>query len=196
MSGVGTMRFAALSVAFGCMLATTAPARGQTVVRNIDVHVESEHPVELLGHSESNARWASMCRSPCDVPVPLTWTYEVRAEDASTSTTFHLRATEDDAKVAVRPASPFRIGLGSVLTAFGVLGGVVGAILTHVGSLEQGCPGVVSTTGTFPGAGCNPYPNRDLQLVGPIVVGAGIAAVVGGILLIVDGSTMRASQVE
>jgi len=84
MHGMGMTRLAALSlVACGCILGTPSPARGQTVVQNIDVHVESEHPVELLGHSESNTRWSSMCRSPCDVPVPLTWTYEVQAEDAS-----------------------------------------------------------------------------------------------------------------
>lgn len=185
----GTTRTGAVSVLCACALGAASPARGQTVVRNIDVHVQSEHPVELLGHSENGAGWASMCLSPCDIPVPLTWTYQVRAQDASTSTTFELRPNGDDARVVVRPKSSLRTGTGAGLVALGALGGIAGYILTQLGSVDVACPG-------FSGTGCDAAPNKDFQVIGPIVMLASVAAVVSGILLIVDGSTMHASQVE
>jgi hypothetical protein len=191
----GMTRLAAVSALCACVLGAVSPARGQTVVRNIDVHVESAHPVELLGHSENGAGWASMCLSPCDIPVPLTWTYQVRAQDASTSPTFELKPTRDDANIVVRPKSPARTGLGIGLLATGVLGGLAGYLLTQLGSVQVGCPGASTATGSFPG-GCDATPNKDYQVVGPIVMLASLAAVVSGILLIVDGSTMHASQVE
>ncbi len=187
-------RSAVVSMICGCVLGAASPARAQTVVPNIDVHVDSEHPVELLGHSQTGAGWASMCRSPCDIPVPLTWLYQVRAEDESTSTTFALRPTDGDANVVVRPRSPVRTGLGIGAVVLGTLGAITGYVLTQVGSVEQSCPSVVPSTGSF--LGCDAYPNRDLQVVGPIVIVASVAALVSGIVLIVDGSTMHASQVE
>jgi hypothetical protein len=49
--------------------------------------------------------------------------------------------------------------------------------------------------GSFSG-GCDETPNKDFQVVGPIVMFASLAAIESGIMLIVDGSTMHASQVE
>jgi hypothetical protein len=176
----------------GVLVGRTASA--QTVVPNVELHLESQRPVELLGRSEGSRGWAAICLAPCDIPVPGTWTYAVRDEaDLSTSPTFHLSPSRnDDANVVVRPKSPGRVAGGVVLAVLGGLAIPVGLLFTGIGTVHQGCPAGASPT--YPGAGCDPNPNQTYAIAGPIVMTVGVLALLGGILLAVDGSTMHATQ--
>jgi hypothetical protein len=172
----------------GYVLPAPREAWAQTVVPNVDVHVDAPRPVELVGRPDGSKGWASICRSPCDLPVPLTWTYAVQAEDYTTSSTFRLKPTSEDAHVVVRPENSKRV-VGGVLIA--VLGGLVatsGYVLMQIGSERAGCPGTDSN--------CNMAPNQGDTAPGTLMFITGLLTMVVGAAFAIDGSMARVSQVQ
>lgn len=188
-----TQTLAALLVTGAYILPSALPAWAQTVTPNVDVHLESPRPVELLGRPEGSKGWASICQSPCDQPVPLTWTYEVQNADYTTSTTFQLKPTSDEAHVLVRPANPTRVGGGVLLAVLGGLVGASGYALMQIGSERLGCPGI---TGASPGQGCDAAPYQGDTLPGTLMLFTGVLTAVVGAVLAIDGATTHASQVQ
>lgn len=171
----------------GSVLPTPRQAWAQTVVQNVDVHVDAPRPVELVGRADGSKGWASICRSPCDLPVPLTWTYAVQSDDYTRSSTFRL-APSEEAHLVVRPENSKRVA-GGVLVA--ILGGLVatsGYVLTQIGGQRAACPG------TDPG--CDMAPNQADTVPGTLMVITGLVTMVVGAAFAIDGSMTRVSQVQ
>jgi Caspase domain len=148
--------------------------------RGAIVHVEGDERV-VLERSEGNGAWTKACSAPCDQELPLSSMYRVGGSGVRLSAPFQLAAQPGQRIVVhVNAASKLRYVSGYVLGAAGINTMLVGAliILNHtVGAAADGA----EVSGPS-------------KTAGQITVGAGAAALLGGILLVTGNASSNLEQ--
>jgi hypothetical protein len=130
------------------------------------VHVEASKGVRLLQEPMVGEPWRTACFAPCDRPLPITGRYQVVGGGFRPSTVFTLDAPSGTEETLVVD-DPSR-----TLSTVGVVGLVSGPIVTAVG--------LFVTLSLLGGDG----PNPPVLYTGFAVMGAGLVALVGGIVLV------------
>lgn len=164
----------------------------------VRLHVDTPNPVRVYerasatgtvnGYAVTATVDAPVCVSPCDKVLDGSdgSTFYVRGDGVPTSREFSFAGMNGDADLHVKPGSPALRTGGWVLTGLGIAATVVGAtgmLIGYVGapySTTLNTDGSVSTTKTFSG---------DVRTPSIIIAAAGGVAIVGGIVMIVNGRT-------
>jgi hypothetical protein len=140
--------------------------------------VRLEQDLDSVHHSD----WNTICVAPCDVQVDTALDYRVAGGLMKASTDFSLRANDGEREdIHIEPASRLwyvvgvvGVSAGSAVFVFGLFSTVLAPVLQ---GLVEG-PSVTSTERTD----------------GWIMVGAGAAAAVGGLVLMLTNRTTSVSQ--
>lgn len=145
------------------------------------VHLESDEAVALEARSGDRA-WTFVCGSPCDAPVPLAGEYRIAGSGVRASSPFRIEAAPG-ARVVINVAAASKAGFagGVVLTSVGGAAIPIGLLVWVVGSICNGGDG-------------GPCASNGAQTAGEVILVAGIAGVIGGIILIASNAHTRASQ--
>ena len=123
-SGHRLVRLGAAAASVSALLAATGSARGQQAsdaVRpeapSVLVHIDAPHEV-LLEAAEQGSSWLPRCLSPCDMELPPTASYRLRASGIKTSAPFSLVAPAGEVEtVRVHEANPGLFVTGIVAIA-------------------------------------------------------------------------------
>ncbi len=130
--------------------ALPVPASVKTVV----VHIESERPVRLEVKGATGKSWIPMCKSPCDVPVPLVATYRILGDGVRGTAPFGLDgAPGQTVVVEVDPASKAGFAGGIVLVSVAPIVSVIGLVLLVAGQPHGSTAGLGLTLGGLVGVG-------------------------------------------
>jgi hypothetical protein len=144
--------------------------------RTVLVHVEGDSPVELEAISGQTGRWATVCSTPCDAPLPLGPEYRVAGPGVRPSPSFELGASPGRRVV-------LRVSTGSKAAyAGGIALAAVGTAALFAGTLVL----------VF-GAGGDQV---DVDVAaGGALAGAGLAVFLAGLVLVFRNKESRATQV-
>jgi hypothetical protein len=175
-----------------------APAPSADDAGVVRLHVDTPNPVRVYerasatgtvnGYAVTATVDAPVCVSPCDKVLDGSdgSTFYVRGDSVPTSNEFSFAGMKGDADLHVKPGSSgLRTG-GWVLTGLGIAATAVGATGMLIGyagtpySTTLNTDGSVSTTKTFSG---------DARTPSIIIAAAGGVAIVGGIIMILNGRT-------
>ena len=164
-------------------IAVTSVARaddaGPTPVPTVRVHVEAPNASLEVADGQN---WVTVCEAPCDSELPLMTTYRLVSPD-STSASFRIGAKPGD-RVALlaKPAAGARAAGGVTLIVVGgvsVVSGVFVVVRSNLGNID-----VLSRTGRA----------EDHHYGGEVIAGLGVAAVVGGIVLVATSHPAAVDQ--
>jgi hypothetical protein len=152
------------------------------------VHVESDRTVSVESRGPAERRWTVSCESPCDSELPLSREYRIVGHGVKRSAAFQLDGLAGS-RVAIDVKTGTKLGYysGAGLLAVGTGGALLGTLIMLAGAMplsgEQG--GDRRREYLLPGAG---------------LTVAGVAGIVGGVLMMtgnrtrVDQSTLPASS--
>jgi hypothetical protein len=148
------------------------------------VHIESDAPVILERRDPGGGRWALACSAPCDEELPLASSYRISGAGVRDSNSFRLNARPGDHIVLdVSTASKGAFAGGIVLTSIGGGSLLLGAMVLMTVAAENAS---------------NPYQSSNSDgnagTVGWIMLGAGAASVLVGVLVIVGNRHSNVGQ--
>jgi len=162
------------------------PPRRRAVVErgSVLVHMDAEEGVVLESIAPGSGRWALVCAAPCDAQVPLGREYRISGEGIRPSRPFGIQAPPGQ-RVTLSVVTGSRAGYsgGLALTSVGSAAVVVGLFVVLFGAL--------GTCDSF--GNCTPA-DGGVETAGLVITLAGVAVLVGGIILVASNSRSRATQ--
>jgi hypothetical protein len=160
--------------------ATSAAADAMVWVR-----LDGSDDARLEQDTTGSGDWRIVCQAPCDRQLSNAKDYRITGGGMKNSAVFNLRGQQGDHEtVTVSSASKAWFVVGIVLVPVGGLVTLVGLMVGLVGSL-------VSTAATSPS---DRVSGDNMAHAGWITAGIGVAALVGGIVLIVSNARTSAAQ--
>jgi hypothetical protein len=159
---------------FLAAMALAPDAHAEESVPQVRVHVDSEKPVTLYRKPSDGDAWVEACTAPCNKDLPLEDAYRI----GEASDEFHLQARAGETvHLAVGKRSPTGYVASTLGLGAGVVGIVIGSVLTVVGAAEAGieCGNV---DGRQARAHCQSYKDDgpSLRNLGLVTLGLGVAA--------------------
>lgn len=189
-------------------LAVTAPARAQSapsqaaeeedpldtpdgkVIHTAIVRLDPVPGVTLEARVDGTGDWEPVCTAPCAGKQRIDAMYRVTGDDIRSSAPFRL-ATGENGRVDlhVRRVAKTPHTLGIVLTVVGGIGLGVGGIATLGAALSSAtqCEG-----DNKEGIPCSP--NQDGLIVGLSIGAAGLASLIGGLVLMGENQNTEVAQ--
>jgi hypothetical protein len=151
------------------------------------VHLDADPGVVLESISPGSGRWALVCAAPCDAAVPLGRQYRIAGEGIRPSRAFGIEAAPGGhAEISVSAATKGGFQGGIALSSVGAGAIIVGLTVVFVGALGACGDGDFGT--------CDGPANGGLETAGAIISLAGVALLVGGIILTVSNARTKATQ--
>ncbi len=145
------------------------------------VHVEADRQV-VLERSDRTGPWSVACTSPCDKELPLASRYRFAGAGVRNSGAFQLAAGPGEHTVLhVKSASKALVVAGYFLAGTGLATAGAGSLVLLNKSLEASGYGPASDGGPS-------------KTAGEVMVAAGAAAIVGGIVMIATNLTSKVDQ--
>jgi hypothetical protein len=155
------------------------------------IHIEASSPVTLHEATVTLDGWRRPieCQSPCDKIVDgrSGRAFFFAGDEIPESTRFLLSEKSGDVAVRVSPGNASARTAGTAMLATGIIGASVGAVLLPIGLAMNASR--ASTPPPGPGLGALETHASPLPLAGGIMLGAGAALVVTGIVMNVLGDT-------
>jgi hypothetical protein len=160
----------------GTVPAPSAPAANGERPSEVWVHLDASGGVLLQQDVTNDDDWQTVCAAPCDRLLPTAFFYRVAGDDTKSSADFALRAPRGTREtLVVDRASKSAFVWGLV--------GVVGGPLTLL-------TGEVFVFSLLAGDG----PNPPILYAGFAMMGIGVIATVGGIVLMVSNARTKVKQ--
>lgn len=148
-----------------------------------EAYVLIDGPHAAMLERQDGDRWTRVCAAPCDRPFAIGKTYRIAGKDVRETTPFVLEG-KPGATVTLH-FSETKHATGSALVQAGVIITIVGG-LTFIGSVFGSC----SEEGG--GDACTNY--QWLTYTGGAVAVLGVAAIISGVVLMVQGSNATVDQ--
>jgi hypothetical protein len=150
------------------------------------VHIEADAHVVIERRDPGARTLVPACTAPCDMALPLSASYRAAGSDVRSSAPFHLGASSGERvllDVHTAPQGPFVGGVTAASVGGGavVVGGIVLSLNWFLGVLS-------CSKGDCPG------PSEGVNDVGFVMVGAGAAALVAGVAVLVTSSRSTVTQ--
>lgn len=144
------------------------------------VHLDGPEDARL---EQYKGDWVTACSAPCDVQLPVSSDYRIEGGGIRPSTVFQLTGNQGDhVTVTVNAGSTGWFVAGIVLTPIGGLVALVGGLVGLAGSIAASSP-----TADLSNA-------RSVAASGWTAFAIGAAALIGGVLLIVNNAKTTATQ--
>jgi hypothetical protein len=164
--------------------ATTAQAqRAHALAGPNEAYVLVDGPRAAMLERQDGDRWTRVCAAPCDRPFAIGMTYRIAGDDVRETMPFVLEG-KPGATVTLH-FSESKHATGSALVQAGVIVTIVGG-LTLVGSVFGSC----SESGGEDA--CTNY--QWLTYTGGAVAVVGVAAIISGVVLMIQGSKGTVDQ--
>jgi hypothetical protein len=145
------------------------------------VHLDGPDDARL---EQFKGDWVTACSAPCDIQLPVSSDYRVEGGGIRPSTVFQLTGNQGDhVTVTVNAGSTGWFVLGIVITPIGGLVALVGALVGLAGSVAASSPSNLDPNGA-----------RSVAAGGWTAFAIGGAALIGGILLIVNNAKTTTTQ--
>lgn len=148
-----------------------------------EVYVLIEGPKTATLEAADGDSFRTVCKAPCDLPFATGKTYRIAGDDVHPSEPFELHG--DSGSTVVLQVDDSKHHTGSLVTQGGVIVTLVGGLMV-VGGVFGSC------AESNLGDACDTY--RWLTVSGVVLAAAGVATIVGGIVLMAQGS--RSNVVE
>jgi hypothetical protein len=149
------------------------------------VHLDGPDEARLQQDATGAGDWTTVCAPPCDIQLPVAPDYRIEGGGLKTSSVFKIAGAQGEhVTVTVNGGSKAWFVLGVVITPIGGLLALIGSVI--------GLAGSIASSASVPGS--DQQAANNVAATGWITFGIGTAALVGGILLIVNNSKTTTMQ--
>jgi hypothetical protein len=166
-----------------------AAAKPATQASMVWVHIEGPEDVHLQQDTTGDDDWETVCTAPCDKQLPTAYYYRVTGSGIKASREFTLHAQPGGHETLnVNGASKAWFIIGVIALPAGLVVGYIGLIVGLVGSAAKS---VDQSTGATTTSQNNA---SDVAGVGWTMFGVGVAAAIGGLVLLIANWKTGVSQ--